>query len=111
MTNDAGDMPIPTPITTNGWKPASLFDPALYAGGEEFLVWLIHPDLDGFAQVAQWWPDLDIDGNSIGASRFQGEWRHTGGLEHLEPVAFRPMPEGPDLERLVQIAAVHALEA
>lgn len=111
----ADTTPYPTPATSNNWSPIERFKPEFFEDQIDFLVWLIDEEGNGFMNIAQYSPvdmvDMDAytDGEYSGEYHITGEWRHTDGLEKLEPVAFRPMLEGPDLDALKRIVEIHGM--
>ena len=104
------EVNIPQPVTSNGWSPVEHFDAELFPDHQDFLVWLVTPNGDGFCCVAQYAPvemDKHIEGYENLPHHITGEWRHTDEWKDLEPVAYRAMPDGPDLDGLKRIVEVH----
>jgi hypothetical protein len=101
----------PQPGTSNGWSPVEAFDGS-HVEGNDFLVWLIDEFGNGFCMLSQWHPEYDVETQiPVGEPRFNGEWRAMSHLEDLEPVAYRLLPEGPDLGVLTQIVETHFKKA
>lgn len=100
----------PIPVTSNNWSPIERFKPEFFADHKDFLVWLIDEEGNGFLNVAQYAPkDMTAFAAGLPAAEYHitGEWRHVEGLAELDPIAFRPMLEGPDSLRLKQIVDVY----
>lgn len=109
-TNDG----YPVPVTSNNWSPIERFKPEFYPDHKDFLVWLVDEEGNGFLNIAQYGPvDMEayIAGEYSGEYHITGEWRHIETLAQLEPVAHRPMLEGPDLDYLKHIIEVHGKAA
>lgn len=105
---------IPIPSSSNNWLPIQGFKPQLFADHSDFLVWLIDEEGNGFMNVAQYAPkDMatfirsDIAPFEDAEYHITGEWRHIDHLAKIEPVAWRPMLEGPNIDRLKQIVEVY----
>jgi hypothetical protein len=106
---------IPIPVTSNNWHPIEFFNQPHYKDHGDFLVWVIDPtNGEGMCFVAQYAP-VDIEaviGGDVAPFEdtpyhITGEWRHIEEFASLEPVAFRDLPEGPDLDRLKQIVTTY----
>jgi hypothetical protein len=105
---------IPIPVTSNDWSPIENFKPEFFADHADFLVWLVDGEGNGFMNIAQYAPkDMTAFAAGLPTADYHitGEWRHIESLSGLEPVAYRPMLEGPDLGRLKQIVEVYSLAA
>lgn len=98
---------IPIPVTSNDWSPVEFFNPDLFQDAEEFLVWIIDEEGADSCFVAQWDETYNASGLVVRPIGFTGEWRHIERLADCEPVAFRPMPEGPDYNRLREIVEAY----